>query len=303
MGERNIYLKFIIALLLFGSNGIVAGMISMASSDIVFYRTMIGAAVLILLFVTSMKKGNAASVPSSKKIPAGKKMLVVLSGTAMGVSWMFLYHAFTIIGVGMSTLIYYAAPMIVMILSPFFFRETITVKKAVCFAAVVFGMILINLEGASGSPDLAGTGFAFLSALSFAAMLILNKKAAVSGIENSCIQLTSAFAAVAAVMLLVTGAPAIPHSPSDIVWLIVLGTVNTGIGCYLYFSTFTLLPIQSASVLGYIEPVSALVLSCAILGESMGPLRIAGAVIVIISMMAMELRLPARQTAPHAARS
>ena len=43
------FLKYMAALLLFGSNGIVAGRISLSSHEIVLFRTMIGSALLIAL--------------------------------------------------------------------------------------------------------------------------------------------------------------------------------------------------------------------------------------------------------------
>ena len=51
-GGRGAYvLTYLLGLLLFGSNGIVASHIRMSSYGIVFYRTMIGSALLIALFL------------------------------------------------------------------------------------------------------------------------------------------------------------------------------------------------------------------------------------------------------------
>ncbi len=46
------YFKYILALLLFGSNGIVASYISLTSYEIVFWRTMIGSFLLILIIAS-----------------------------------------------------------------------------------------------------------------------------------------------------------------------------------------------------------------------------------------------------------
>jgi len=50
------YFKYIAALLLFGSNGIVASHISLSSYEIVFTRTLIGSLFLILIFTHSRQK-------------------------------------------------------------------------------------------------------------------------------------------------------------------------------------------------------------------------------------------------------
>ena len=48
--EKKSFLKYLCALLTFGLNGIVASHISMSSYEIVFLRTLIGSALLMILF-------------------------------------------------------------------------------------------------------------------------------------------------------------------------------------------------------------------------------------------------------------
>ena len=49
--DKRALIKYLLALLLFGLNGIVASHIAMSSYEIVFLRTMIGSALLIGLFL------------------------------------------------------------------------------------------------------------------------------------------------------------------------------------------------------------------------------------------------------------
>lgn len=60
-----------------------------------------------------------------------------------------------------------------------------------------------------------------------------------------------------------------------------LGVVNTGIGCLLYFSAVAKLPVQTVAVVGYLEPLSAVVFSAALLGEAITPVRLMGAALII----------------------
>lgn len=64
-------------------------------------------------------------------------------------------------------------------------------------------------------------------------------------------------------------------------WVVMLGVVNTGIGCYLYFSSFEGLRAQEVALLGYLEPLSAVVCALAFLGEPMEPLQIIGGALII----------------------
>ena len=49
------YIKYILALLLFGSNGIVASKITLESSNIVLLRTFAGSLLLIVVFMLSKR--------------------------------------------------------------------------------------------------------------------------------------------------------------------------------------------------------------------------------------------------------
>ena len=63
--------------------------------------------------------------------------------------------------------------------------------------------------------------------------------------------------------------------------VLVLGLVNTGIACYLYFSSLGQLPVQTVAITGYLEPLSALVFSALLLGEKLAPIQIAGAALIL----------------------
>ena len=60
-----------------------------------------------------------------------------------------------------------------------------------------------------------------------------------------------------------------------------LGIINTGLGCFLYFSSIGKLPVLTVSVCGYAEPLSAVIFSAIILHEILLPLQILGAVLII----------------------
>lgn len=53
---KKAYFKYIFALLLFGSNGIVASNIHLSSYEIVFLRTLIGSLLMIGIFAAARQK-------------------------------------------------------------------------------------------------------------------------------------------------------------------------------------------------------------------------------------------------------
>jgi len=128
-----------------------------------------------------------------------------------------------------------------------------------------------------------------LSAVMYAVMVIFNKKAKnITGMENTIIQLLVSFLTVAVFVIVKQGA-AINILPSDVIPILILGVINTGIGCYLYFSSIGYLPVQTVSICGYLEPLSAVLLSAVILGETMHIVQIIGAVLILCGAAGSEL--------------
>lgn len=268
------YVKYIAALLLFGSNGIVAGHIALSSYEIVLLRTLIGSLLLAAVFLLARRPVTVHRHPADFA-------RIALSGAAMGASWMLLYEAYARVGVSIASLLYYCGPIIVMAVSPLLFREKLTAPKALGFAAVLCGVFFVNGQAVQAGGDVWGLACGLLSAVMYAVMVIFNKKTEhVTGMENAAVQLIASFLTVAVFTGLKTGF-AFSVAPGDWGWILVLGLLNTGVGCYFYFSSIGRLPVQTVALCGYLEPLSAVVFSVLLLGETMLPLQVLGAVLII----------------------
>ena len=279
--NRTALLKYLSALLLFGLNGIVASQIAMGSYEIVFLRTMIGSVLLIILFV--LGKGRFHLREHKRDF-----LFILLSGIAMGASWMFLYEAYQQIGVSLASLLYYCGPVIVMVLSPLIFKEKLTLPKVIGFLIVLTGIFLVNGQS-SGGGNAWGLFCGAMSAVMYFFMVTLNKQSRqITGMENAVIQLTVSFLAVA--VFVGFKQAFVLHIPDGAwLWILILGIVNTGIGCYLYFSPLSQLPVQTVAICGYLEPLSAVVFAAILLNERMTIIQIIGAACIIGGAMVGEL--------------
>ncbi|KMY54246.1 membrane protein [Bacillus sp. FJAT-27231] len=271
---KSAYFKYVVALLLFGSNGVVASYILLNSYEIVYLRTLIGSIFLIFVFALSKQKAQFWKNKSHF-------LYLVISSVAMGASWIFLFEAYTQIGVSIATLAYYCGPVIVMILSPLIFKEKMTSAKLLGFFAVIIGMLCVNGQAFTQGRISLGLIFGILSAIMYVIMVVFNKKAvSITGLENATCQLVISFITVVIFMGLKQGL-SVNMMEGNLLPILILGVINTGIGCYFYFSSIGQLPVQSVSILGYLEPLSALIFSAAILGEKLSLVQIAGAVLIL----------------------
>lgn len=279
-------LKYLASLFIFGFNGIFASYVDATSAQIVFLRVLIGTVVLLSAFLITRKQLTCFD---------DKRALgfLALSGCAMGLQWLLLFEAFNHIGVGMATLLNYCGPIIVIALAPFVFKERMTWNKILGILVVIGGVLLLN-GTATGSLDVIGIGCGLGAAALYAVMVTFSKKASsIKGLENTCIQMLSGLVAVFAVLLL-KGEAAVTLPLHSVPAMLELGIFGTGAACLLYFSGIGDMKAQTVAVLGYLEPLGAVVLSALILGEAMTSLQLVGAACVIGGACLAQVRLPER---------
>ena len=271
---RRDYTKYILTLLMFGSNGVVASYIALNSYEIVFFRTLIGGLFLVAVFLIT--RGKIQALRDKKQF-----LCMLISGAAMGGNWMFLYEGYQQIGVGLATLASYFGPVIVMALSPLLFRERLVPAKVLGILAAFGGMLLVDLETLVESRFSWGLICGLMAAVMYAVMIIFNKKAqGITGLENTLWQLGVSFVIVTIFMVFRQGFTlSVPQG--SLLPILMLGIVNTGVGCYLYFSAIGKLPAQSVAICGYLEPLSTLVFSAVLLQEHLTPLQAGGAVLIL----------------------
>ncbi|WP_321972666.1 DMT family transporter [Paratractidigestivibacter sp.] len=276
--------KYLLSLVLFGSNGIVANMIDLPSNLIVLVRVTLGAALLVALVALSRDARKNLQAPKHRRQAA----YLATSGAALGVAWLFLFESYKHIGVGVASLLFYCGPVIVMALSPMIFKARLTAIKICGFAAVILGAFLVVGQGLGQGIAPMGLLLGAMSAVMYAVMVIFSKKVTdIGGAESSAIQLCGSFGAVAAYMVAsaLTGSLALPSMAAlanvNLAAVLCIGLVNTGFGCYLYFSSMGKLPVTRVAVCGYLEPLSAVVLSAVLLGEPMSAANVLGACLIL----------------------
>ena len=129
------------------------------------FRTFLGAALLVAVLLLSRQE-----LVGRKHIKQSAALFV--SGAALGISWIFLFRAYQVIGVGTSTLLYYLGPVIVMALAPVLLHERLGAAKLACFGAVVLGAFLVVSQGMSGAASLEGV-LCGLGAAAFYAVMVI----------------------------------------------------------------------------------------------------------------------------------
>ena len=272
---------YILAMLIFGTNGYLVAHLSLQGSQIVLVRTLVGG--LLLTAIVLLRGGF------DREAVRAEWRDLLFGGVALGLNWVALFTAYRLLNVSLATLIYYAGPMLVLLFSPLLFRESPTPQKIAAVAIVAAGLFCITGSITSAGMSLTGLLAAVLSALFYASLIFFNKRIVkTGGMQTAALELDVAFVVVLIYVLLTAGIPR--PLKADIPYLLVLGLVNTGIAYMLYFTGLQKLPGQSVALISYVDPVSALVFSALLLHETMTPLQMLGAVLIIGGALLGELR-------------
>jgi len=280
-------LMMIAAMTIFGTIGIFRKYIPLPSSLLALARGIIGTAFLLLL-VLVIKRDKLSTEAIRRNL-----VFLVISGALIGFNWILLFEAYQYTTVATATLCYYMAPVIVVLVSPFLFKERLTPLKAVCVAVALAGMVFVSgipQSGFAGMSELKGILLGLGAATFYAIVVILNQYIKdISAYDKTIMQLGTAAVALLPYTLLTENFADITFTPVSIIMLIFVGIVHTGIAYTLYFGSMSGLKAQTIALFSYIDPVVAIILSALILQENIGLWGVIGAVMVLGSTMVSEL--------------
>jgi len=266
----------ITSMAIFGTIGLFVRNIPVSSGELALYRAVLAALLIgAFLFVTKQK------IPFSnikKEIP-----LLLASGVAMGINWILLFEAYKYTTVSVATLSYYFAPVIVTLVCPILFKESLTAKQVVCFVMSTLGLVMITGIGdMGGGNNFVGILFGLGAAVFYATVILLNKFIRnVEGIHRTFLQFLSAIVVLIPYVLMTSGITLGNLGGIGWVNLLVVGLIHTGVTYCIYFSSLKELPGQKAAILSYIDPLVAVLISVTILNETMTLWQAIGGILIL----------------------
>ena len=284
--KRSSLWGFVISMTLFGTIGLFVKYIPLSSSLIALSRALIGFLFLAAMMLIQKKK-LMVSVIRKNILP------LTLSGVFLGFNWILLFESYRYTSVAVSTLCYYLAPLLVVLLSPLVLKEKLTQRKILCVAASLVGMVFISgilQANTFTAKDFTGILLGLAAAVLYAAIMILNKKiSGLSGYERTVFQLGLSAMVLIPYCLLTCDFSSVDLNAVQIILLVIVGVIHTGLTYFLYFGAMDHLPSQTVAMLSYIDPVVAVLISVFILAEPMKLLDIPGAVLILGAAIVSEL--------------
>lgn len=274
--QINAKIMLSISMAIFGTLGVFTRNIAVSSGELALYRAILAAALIFVYLIVTKQKIDFRSI---KK----ELLLLLLSGIAMGINWILLFEAYKYTTISAATLSYYFAPVIVTAVCPILFKEKLSGKQMVCFLMSTLGLVLITGIGdLSDGNDFIGILFGLGAALFYAIVILLNKFIKnVEGIPRTFLQFLSAIIVLIPYVIMTSGVTLGKLNLTGWANLLIVGFIHTGITYCMYFSSLKALPGQTAAILSYVDPLVAVLISVAILGETMTIWQVIGGILIL----------------------
>lgn len=278
-------IKIIIAMLIFGSIGVFIKNIHLTSLQIAFLRALIASISLGGVILFTRKKDRQTNDRISLPLLA--------SGICLGFNWVLLFEAYKYTTIGKATMAYYFAPFFIFLIAPIVFKEKLEKRKLLYILGAMIGLILVVDVGGIPKGELLvnikGIAFGISAAALYAGIVIFNKfTPQASDFYKTFVQLVTS----ALVLIPFVGIEYINNKEyvQEIIstmgirqWglVITVGIVHTGVSYLLYFSSLKGLKAQSAAILSFIDPISAVIFASLFLKEGMNLTQIIGGILVL----------------------
>lgn len=279
--------KVIFSMAIFGTIALFVKNIPLSTGEISLFRAVIGGVAILIYRLIS---GTSIKFSEIKK----DLLLLFLSGAIMGFNWILLFQAYRFTTVSLATLSYYFAPVLLIILSAVFLKEKLNSKQIICFIMATLGLVLIIGSGGlkTSTTTTIGILYGLGAAALYATVIFLNKLIKnVTGIDRTLIQFIAAIIVLTPYVVATTGINILGISRAGLINLLILGVFHTGFTYCVYFSSVKDLKGQEAAILSYVDPLVSIILSVAILGESMSILQAIGGFMILGFTLLNEVNL------------
>ena len=198
---------------------------------------------------------------------------------------------------GLLSLLVYTFPAIVAVAAAALGRERAGRRTVAALVLSSAGLALVVAGAGAGALDPLGTALGLGAACVYAAYVLASERVAA---RVGALGLSALVCVGAATTLTLAAAASGELRPGDVSaaglgWLAAIALVSTVGALALFFAGLPLVGSTAASILSTAEPVTAVVLAFALLGDTLGPVQLAGGGLVLAAASVLALARPQEQ--------
>lgn len=242
----------------------------LAPIEIAFWRAALAGA---LFLVHGNRRGGVAV--------GGWRPAAALAGfgvVAVGLFYAALTFAIDLGGVSLAWILMYTAPAWVAIASVAVLRRRVTRARAALVAVTIGGVAMVALGGGDNvRVTVASIAWGLTAGLAYSAWYVAGSRL----LERHAPVTISAWSMLAGAAMLAVVVELQPLSLRAAALLAALAVVSTYLPALAYYSGLGRVDPTRAAIVATIEPVIAFGIGVALQGERLGPLAVAGGVVVV----------------------
>ncbi len=207
-------------------------------------------------------------------------------GILMAFSSLALFESYKYINSGIASTLLFVYPVMVAVMMIFFFHEKMRMSVVLCLVIMSVGLILLMKPQGEITLSPFGCLLVMVSALTYALYIIfVNVSKVIKAIPTSKLlfYVLACGSAVYLAMMPLGNELTMPTKESGWLNLTALAVIPTLLSLTCTTKAIQLIGSTPTAILGALEPVSAVLLSVTVLGQSLTPRDIAGGILIIIA--------------------
>lgn len=249
----------------------------MNPTSVLLFRYLLS---LPILLVMMFWRGQSLRLRRDEILP------VAGLGVLMAISSLGLFESYNYMNAGVASTLLFMYPVMVAVLMSCFFQEKFRITTGICLAVMGAGLVLLMLAEGDQPFSMVGFALVFISSLTYALYLVMTnvskKIKQIPTIKLLFYQLL--IGSLVFMVIFAVGEPIITPAGMN-GWMNVLALAIVPTALSLSCTTLAIHHIGSTptAIFGALEPVTAVVLSVIVLGQSLTGNEILGGILIIIA--------------------
>ena len=210
----------------------------------------------------------------------------MILGVLMALSSLALFESYNFMNSGVASTLLFVYPVMVAVMMVFFFQERFTASTAVCLLVMAAGLLLLMKSDGDNAFSILGFILVMASALTYALYIVMvNVSKTVSVIPTTKLLFyVLGWGSLVYVVMIIFGSDiTLPQQGWGWINLLALAVIPTVISLACTTRAIQLIGSTPTAILGAMEPVSAVVLSVVVLGQTLTGQDIIGGVLIIVA--------------------
>lgn len=246
--------------------------------------------IIMVLWALIFKRDVFKAPKRAYKYFAGAGALGMVGSTV------FYFYSIEMTSMAVAAVLMYTAPIIVVVLSIFVFREHLTLLKSICCIASFLGAALVSgIVGGIGNLSVAGILFGCAAGFSYALYSVFSSIALMRGAKPLSVTVY-AFGFATLAMLPFGNVPSLIGKISADPTIVLIALAQAFVSCLAPYVLYTIglkfTDASNASIMSTVELVAATVIGFLAFGETVEIPAIIGIVLVIGSVVMLNVKLP-----------